>query len=58
MEQEKVKLIQDEYSIEIPVLQQVVQKYQQREKGTEDVDLLVEQGGDRWLESGLNTDFK
>ena len=27
MEQEKVKLIQDEYSIEIPKLQQVVQKY-------------------------------
>ena len=48
----------DGFSVKVDVLKTMVNKWMQREHGSDDLDYYEEQGGEEWLEKGLKTDFK
>ena len=54
---EQKTLIEDYPSISVQECQDLVNYYMQREKGTEDIDLLEEKGGLNWLYTGFKTDI-
>lgn len=60
MEKEQISLITEkpDFDISISDLKEVVNKYMQREHGSDDVDFLINKGGYKWLEQGIRTDLK
>jgi hypothetical protein len=47
-----------DFDINVEDLKEVVNKYMQREHGSDDVDFLVNKGSYKWLEQGLRTDLR
>ena len=59
MEKESLTVeTESEFEIPVSALTDLVQRYMQREHGSDDVDLLLSKGGVAWLERGLRTDLK
>lgn len=58
MEDKNLEVNSKEFTIPVLELTDVVNKYMQREHGSDDVDFLEQKGGDQWLERGLLTDLK
>ena len=46
------------YGIDISTLKEMVNKWMQREHGSDDVDYFEEKGGEEWLVDGLKTDLQ
>lgn len=55
---EEQNLMTANYGISVDTLKSLVNKYKQRENGYEDLDFFEQNGGERWLEKGLQTDFQ
>jgi len=51
-------MLEDQPSITVQECQDIVNGYMQREKGTEDIDYMVEKGGIPWMTKGLKTDLQ
>lgn len=56
IEQEKL-IAHSDYKISVEDLMSIVNKYMQREHGSDDIDFVEQMGGNQWLETGLATDF-
>ena len=56
IEQEELIAYSD-FKIDVPTLSSIVNKYMQREHGSDDIDFVDQMGGMPWLETGLNTSF-
>ena len=46
------------FGISVNTLKEIVNKWLQREHGSDDIDMVQEQGGVNWLEKGLNSSIK
>lgn len=58
MEEQQLVQENSEFSIEVITLKEIVNKWLQREHGSDDVDFLKDMGGNDWLKDGLKTDFE
>ncbi len=47
-----------QFGIQVNELTDLVNKYMQREHGSDDVDFMESKGGEQWLANGLLTDMK
>lgn len=57
IEQEEL-IAHSDFKIGVEELMSIVNKYMQREHGSDDIDFVEQMGGNQWLETGLATDFK
>ena len=46
------------FGIPVKVLKEIVNKWLQREHGSDDIDYVEDNGGDQWLKTGLRTNFE
>ena len=56
--EEKPLFQKDKNYIEVNILKGLVDNWLQRESGYEEVEKLVDEGGEKWIEKGLNTSLK